>query len=178
MPQLALSQHNFTQAIALTQGYQAREWSCSLLVFLDKSLNVKLGDFGLSRTIGDPENEFAQTYVGTPYYMSPELVDGKYNTKSDIWSLGCLIYELCALEPPFQAKTQAVLSEKIKSGKTADLPLHYTRDLQNVIRSMFILDVTNLISMNQDPLQVTCCSTAGSRNLSKRRKSLIRTKIN
>lgn len=40
-------------------------------MFLDKSLNVKLGDFGLSRTISDPESAFAQTYVGTPYYMSP-----------------------------------------------------------------------------------------------------------
>ncbi|KAJ3259830.1 Serine/threonine-protein kinase Nek2 [Boothiomyces macroporosus] len=74
-------------------------------VFLDKSLNVKLGDFGLSRQI-NPEEEFAKTYVGnvythsgTPYYMSPELVDEQpYNAKSDVWALGCLIYELCALE--------------------------------------------------------------------------------
>jgi NIMA (never in mitosis gene a)-related kinase len=40
-------------------------------VFLDKSLNVKLGDFGLSRMMDNPEAEFARTYVGTPYYMSP-----------------------------------------------------------------------------------------------------------
>ncbi|KAJ3276553.1 Serine/threonine-protein kinase Nek2 [Terramyces sp. JEL0728] len=74
-------------------------------VFLDKFLNVKLGDFGLSRQIS-PGEEFAKTYVGTmvrnlgtPYYMSPELVDElPYNAKSDVWALGCLIYELCALE--------------------------------------------------------------------------------
>jgi serine/threonine protein kinase len=67
-------------------------------VFLDKSLNVKLGDFGLSRTV-EHQEAFAETFVGTPYYMSPELVEeSKYNTKSDIWALGCLMYELCALE--------------------------------------------------------------------------------
>jgi NIMA (never in mitosis gene a)-related kinase 2 len=85
---------------SFTKGYKAREWlQCLTPVFLDKSLNVKLGDFGLSRTISDPESAFAQTYVGTPYYMSPELVeDSRYNAKSDIWAVGCLIYELCALE--------------------------------------------------------------------------------
>ncbi|KAI8911083.1 kinase-like domain-containing protein [Gorgonomyces haynaldii] len=111
-------------------------------VFLDKSLNIKLGDFGLSRTIGDPEIEFAQTYVGTPYYMSPELVnESRYNAKSDIWALGCLIYELCALEPPFQAKTQATLNQKIVSGKIPLLPPHYSTELVSVIKSMFTLEV-------------------------------------
>jgi NIMA (never in mitosis gene a)-related kinase len=68
-------------------------------VFLDKSLNIKLGDFGLSRMIENPEDQFAKTFVGTPYYMSPELVEEmNYDSKSDIWALGCLLYELCALE--------------------------------------------------------------------------------
>ncbi|KAJ3311117.1 G2-specific serine/threonine protein kinase, partial [Blyttiomyces sp. JEL0837] len=58
-------------------------------VFLDGNNNVKLGDFGLSRIITNPEVEFAKTYVGTPYYMSPELVnETAYNTKSDVWALG------------------------------------------------------------------------------------------
>ena len=92
-------------------------------VFLDKLLNVKLGDFGLSRIIENPHVDFAKTYVGTPFYMSPELVhESRYNTKSDIWALGCLIYELCALEPPFQATTQAALANKIKAGKIPGLP--------------------------------------------------------
>jgi serine/threonine protein kinase len=96
-----------------------------MLVFLDKTLNVKLGDFGLSRTIDNPEVEFAKTYVGTPYYMSPELAnDSYYNSKSDIWALGCLIYELCCLEPPFQAKSHSGLIAKIREGQVRPLPNH------------------------------------------------------
>ena len=100
------------------------------LVFLDDNNTVKLGDFGLSKQLA--QASFANTYVGvsvavhslvitltdfffshqTPYYMSPELMQEKaYDSKSDIWSLGCLIYELCALKPPFhEAKTHAELS--------------------------------------------------------------------
>jgi NIMA (never in mitosis gene a)-related kinase len=78
-----------------------------MLVFLDAANTVKLGDFGLSKA--PAQASFTNTYVGTPYYMSPELVQEKaYDSKSDIWSLGCLIY---ALKPPFhEAKTPAELS--------------------------------------------------------------------
>jgi len=72
-------------------------------IFLDTNSNVKIGDFGLARVMNG-ESQFAYTHVGTPYYMSPEQInDSKYNEQSDIWSLGCIIYELAALKPPFQA---------------------------------------------------------------------------
>jgi NIMA (never in mitosis gene a)-related kinase len=74
-------------------------------IFLDSRLNVKLGDFGLSRVMGE-HSVYATTHVGTPYYMSPEqLTDGRYTEKSDIWSAGCILYEMANLYPPFQAKT-------------------------------------------------------------------------
>ncbi|KAJ3396971.1 hypothetical protein HDU92_001262 [Lobulomyces angularis] len=105
-------------------------------VFLDKDQNVKLGDFGLSKII-ESENEFAQTYVGTPFYMSPELINEScYNAKSDIWALGCLIFELCTLEPPFQSKTQLGLSAKIRQGKVENLPHQYSPELNRIIKSM------------------------------------------
>lgn len=64
---------------------------------------MKLGDFGLARVL-NINSEFAHTSVGTPYYMSPELIDEhKYNEKSDIWACGCLLYEMCSLKPPFEA---------------------------------------------------------------------------
>lgn len=67
-------------------------------VFLDDNReNVKLGDFGLSKSMGAAA--FANTYVGTPYYMSPELFnESAYDAKSDIWALGCVIYEMVALQ--------------------------------------------------------------------------------
>ena len=74
-------------------------------IFLDSNSNVKLGDFGLSRVM-NADSYFAYTHVGTPYYMSPEQInDQKYNERSDIWSTGCILYEVAALRAPFEATT-------------------------------------------------------------------------
>lgn len=109
-------------------------------VFLDGSNNVKLGDFGLSRIMGQ-ESIYAQTHVGTPYYMSPELIEGaKYNEKSDIWSAGCVIYELAALRAPFEAQNQYELGKKIKACQLKSLPSQYSDDLMNVFHRMICLD--------------------------------------
>ncbi|KAG6888618.1 hypothetical protein C0992_008028 [Termitomyces sp. T32_za158] len=109
-------------------------------VFLDTADKVKLGDFGLSRAL--TQTNFANTYVGTPYYMSPELMQEKaYDTKSDIWSLGCVIYELCALKPPFhEAKTHQELSNFIRAGRIPPLPRGYSQTLATVIKSMLNLN--------------------------------------
>ncbi|KAG8219144.1 kinase-like domain-containing protein [Butyriboletus roseoflavus] len=109
-------------------------------VFLDENNSVKLGDFGLSKAL--PQASFANTYVGTPYYMSPELMQEKaYDSKSDIWSLGCLIYELCALKPPFhEAKTHAELSIFIRNGRIPPLPRGYSQTLSSVIKAMLNLN--------------------------------------
>ncbi|TQW00608.1 hypothetical protein V2A60_001677 [Cordyceps javanica] len=102
-------------------------------VFLGEDNSVKLGDFGLSKMI--KSQDFASTYVGTPFYMSPEICAAeKYTLKSDIWALGCIIYELCAKEPPFNAKTHYQLVQKIKEGKVAPLPEIYSPELNQVIR--------------------------------------------
>ena len=105
-------------------------------IFLDANTNVKIGDFGLSRVLSD-ESEYASTHVGTPYYMSPEqIVESKYNEKSDIWSTGCVLYEIASLRPPFQAPSQFSLAAKIRTGKFDRLPLRYSEELQNVLESM------------------------------------------
>ena len=101
-------------------------------VFLGEGNAVKLGDFGLSKIISS--HDFASTYVGTPFYMSPEICAAeRYSLYSDIWSLGCVIYELCAREPPFNARTHLELIQKIKIGKIAPLPRTYSRELFDVI---------------------------------------------
>jgi len=105
-------------------------------VFLDNNNNVKLGDFGLSLQL-NKEMNFAYSNVGTPYYMSPEQVDeNKYNEKSDIWSLGCFLYELTALHPPFEAHNHLSLALKIKSGKVEKIPEIYSQNLEKIIHWM------------------------------------------
>ncbi|KAF8970777.1 kinase-like domain-containing protein, partial [Flammula alnicola] len=107
-------------------------------VFLDENNIVKLGDFGLSKALA--QASFANTYVNTPYYISPELMQEKaYDSKSDIWSLGCLIYELCALKPPFhEAKTQRLLiiAHLHSNGRIPPLPHGYSQSLTSFIKSM------------------------------------------
>ncbi|THU92848.1 kinase-like protein [Dendrothele bispora CBS 962.96] len=104
-------------------------------VFLDENHNVKLGDFGVSKAL--PEMNFTNTCVGTPYYMSPELLQERnYDFKTDIWSLGCLIYELCALKPPFRAKTRSELITLICKGPSPSIPKGYSKELGRVIKKM------------------------------------------
>ncbi len=102
-------------------------------VFLGEDNSVKLGDFGLSKMI--QSHDFASTYVGTLFYMSPEICAAeKYTLKSDIWSLGCIIYELCTREPPFNAKSHFQLVQRIKEGKVNPLPAIYSAELLAVIK--------------------------------------------
>ncbi|XP_062066284.1 serine/threonine-protein kinase Nek2 [Lepus europaeus] len=108
-------------------------------VFLDGKQNVKLGDFGLARILNH-DTSFAKTFVGTPYYMSPEQMNRmSYNEKSDIWSLGCLLYELCALMPPFTAFNQKELAGKIREGKFRRIPYRYSDELNDIITRMLNL---------------------------------------
>jgi NIMA (never in mitosis gene a)-related kinase 2 len=105
-----------------------------LLVFLGSDNSVKLGDFGLSKLM--QSHDFASTYVGTPFYMSPEICAAeKYTLYSDVWALGCIMYELCQKAPPFNAKTHIQLVQRIREGKFTPLPDIYSSELQSVIAS-------------------------------------------
>lgn len=114
--------------------------------------NFKLGDFGLAKSL-NTEIEFATTCVGTPYYMSPEvLLDKPYSPLCDIWSLGCVIYELCALHPPFQAKTHLQLQRNIQSGVYPGIAPHYSSALKKVIHCCIQVDL-DMRSSTYDLLQ-------------------------
>jgi len=114
-----------------------------MVVFLDENNVIKLGDFGLSRTLSSHEIAFAQTYVGTPYYMSPEIISSlPYTQASDIWALGCVLHELMSHSPPFTAKTQMHLFQKIKEGIIPPLPRDrksgarlYSAEIEEVVRA-------------------------------------------
>ncbi|XP_060907853.1 serine/threonine-protein kinase Nek2 [Labrus mixtus] len=133
--------------LALKECHRRSDGSATVLhrdlkpanIFLDIKQNVKLGDFGLARILNH-DTSFARTFVGTPYYMSPEQVNRmSYNEKSDIWSLGCLLYELCALSPPFTAYNQRELTEKIREGKYRRIPYRYSEELNTLLSKMLNL---------------------------------------
>ena len=103
-------------------------------IFVTKDGIYKLGDLNVSKVL---KKGLAYTQTGTPYYASPEVwMDKPYNMKSDIWSLGCVIYEMAALKPPFQAVNLESLFKKIKLGKYERIPSMYSNDLANLIDSM------------------------------------------
>jgi NIMA (never in mitosis gene a)-related kinase len=104
-------------------------------VFLDKNEQVRIGDLGVAKVLQDNSN-FAHTMVGTPFYLSPEMCEEKpYNEKSDVWALGCVLYEMCTFRHPFEAKTQAALILRIIRGKYDSIPSIYSKDLVEMIDS-------------------------------------------
>jgi non-specific serine/threonine protein kinase/NIMA (never in mitosis gene a)-related kinase len=104
-------------------------------IFL-KNERVKLGDFGIAKVL-DGTKDFANTCIGTPYYMSPELFKNKpYSYKSDVWALGCVVYEMCNLRHAFDAQSLNGLAMKILKGNYPPISPTYSKVLRDLIGSM------------------------------------------
>lgn len=74
--------------------------------------------------------------MGTPYYLSPEVCEDRpYNAKSDIWSLGCILYELCCLKHPFESNNQGELLRKILDGEFEAISKKYSQELREICYS-------------------------------------------
>lgn len=114
-------------------------------IFIDNGGNLKVGDLGLSRQLSSQTME-AFSRVGTPLYMSPEVLQGKgYDWKSDVWSLGCIAYELCMLRSPFRASDKENLNlyelfQRITKGQFPPLSDKYSPELKGVVTGMLKLD--------------------------------------
>ena len=109
-------------------------------IFLMRNGMIKLGDFGISKVLSSTIDK-ARTMVGTPYYLSPEIVEGKpYSFKSDVWSLGVMLYELCTLKPPFDGCSIRQLGMNIVRGTYPPLPSHFSKDLKNLVATQLTGD--------------------------------------
>ncbi|KAL0229869.1 hypothetical protein PCE1_003433 [Barthelona sp. PCE] len=109
-------------------------------IMVDSDGNLKIGDMGLGRILNS-STQFAKTFCGTPLYFSPELCNGDpYNTKSDVWSLGVILYELMTLSVPFKASNQMILIQMILRRTPAPLGDCYSKAVQFIVQCMLDKD--------------------------------------
>ena len=107
-------------------------------VFLTSSEKVQVGDLNVAKVA---KEGLLHTQTGTPYYASPEVWrDQPYDGKSDIWSLGCVIYEAASLKPPFRAEDLKGLYARVITGEYPQLPRHFSQDLRSVVGACLALD--------------------------------------
>ena len=116
--------------------------SANIFLVKDKH-QCKLGDMNVSKVIKD---KVLLTQTGTPYYASPEVWNDKpYSYKSDLWSIGCVIYELCSLHPPFHGKDLDELYENVCKGKVERINSIYSDDLWKMIKMLLQVDVNKRV---------------------------------
>ena len=98
-------------------------------ILLGTNSTAKLADFGISKTLTADETH-GMTSVGSPLYQSPELIKGeRYDEKTDIWSLGVIMYEMAALRPPFSGPTHFALANSIVNGEYTRIPHHFSDEM-------------------------------------------------
>ena len=103
-------------------------------VFLYNDGSAKLGDLNVSKVA---RRGLGYTQTGTPYYASPEVwKDQPYDSKSDIWSLGCVLYEMITLRPPFRAENMEGLYNKVIKGQFSKIPEKFSNDLVELVKSL------------------------------------------
>lgn len=104
-------------------------------IFLAEDGSVKIGDLNVSKRM--KQGNLLKTQIGTPYYMSPEVwLNKPYGMSSDLWALGCLVYELCALRPPFVGNTFAQLKQGVLVGKYPALPRAFSYEMSSMVAKL------------------------------------------
>ena len=108
-------------------------------IFIQNEHTLRIGDFGIAKIFNQAQT--MNKIVGTPLYMAPECFkqSKKYNYKSDIWSLGCCVFEMCNLKHAFEGQFFPAVSVKISEGKRAPLNKRYSRELKELVDGMLDL---------------------------------------
>jgi len=110
-------------------------------IFLFNDGGAKLGDLNVSKVA---KRGLGYTQTGTPYYASPEVwKDQPYDNKSDIWSLGCVLYEMITLKPPFRAENMEGLYKKIIGGHFTKIPERFSNDLWEILKGLLQVQPEN-----------------------------------
>jgi NIMA (never in mitosis gene a)-related kinase len=101
---------------------------------LNKNGIAKLGDLNVSKVA---KKGLLYTQTGTPYYASPEVwKDKPYDNRSDVWSLGCVLYEMTTLRPPFTAPDMNSLYKRVVKGIYPKISINYSSELASMIASL------------------------------------------
>ena len=147
-------QHIWYYFIQMVRGLKAlhdlkivhRDIKCANL-FLHKDGRLTLGDLNVSKL---SKGGMMHTQTGTPYYASPEVwKDKPYDNRSDIWSLGAVLYEMITLLPPFRAQSMAGLSQKVCKGVYDQIPSNFSSELNQVIKSCLQVTPSNRPSVEK-----------------------------
>ncbi|KAK7198520.1 protein kinase [Novymonas esmeraldas] len=122
-------------------------------IFLTNENLIKLGDFGIARTLANTYDQ-AKTFVGTPYYLSPELIlERPYDHRSDVWALGVVLYELLTLTHPFNAKDMKGLLQRILAVQYDPIPALYSAGMRDIVARMLVREPAQRIELS-DILQL------------------------
>jgi len=109
-------------------------------IFLTKAGDVKLGDFGLSKQI-DATMGKAHTICGTTHYTAPEiLLEKKYTNRCDVWSTGCVLYEMLTLTRPFDGRRVLDIQRKVKKGDYYPLDSRLPKAIRILVKMMLSVD--------------------------------------
>ena len=110
----------------------------SLNIFLKNDMDIRIGDLGVAKDLN--KTLYAKTHIGTPYYLSPEVwLQKPYSYKSDIWSLGCVLYELCTYDFPFTAEKGSLIM-KILNEEPKEIKYNYPKEIKDLIKQMLNKD--------------------------------------
>jgi len=141
-------------------------------IFITSDGRLKLGDFGISKVL-ENTNDSASTLIGTPLYMSPEVCSNQsYSYKTDMWSLGCVFYELCTFTRPFESDSLIGLAMKILHSTPPHIPNAYSTDLQCLISSLLHKEPSLRPSARDVLISLGMCDLYSNPELEKNRSQL------